>query len=108
MAGRFLEDDLASILNTDDFAVIGVLLPVDESLTGRDIKGIFDDEDVEIEGNRDNHTYMVKSARFQVRTCEDIREDDKMLIEGTKYRVAVLQDDGTGMTTLHLEKLRDD
>lgn len=108
MAGSFLIDDLNALLNTDDFAVVGELFPA--SGDSREITGIFDDEDVEIDN--DGHIIFMRSARLQVKTCEGVAEGDTLIIAaqppvtaGGDFRVAVTQDDGTGMTTLHLEKV---
>ena len=103
MAGSFLEDDLDAILNADDFAVVGVHFP--NHLPSFKIKGIFDDEDLEIEDERGN--MMVRSVRFQTKTSHDVRYGERIMIKAVWYRVGVVQDDGTGMTTLHLEKIDD-
>lgn len=101
MAGSFLESDLDAILNADDFAVVGVHFP--NHLPSCKISGIFDDEDVEVEDERT--TMMIRSVRFQTKTSHGVRYGERMMINAVKYRVGVVQDDGTGMTTLHLEKL---
>lgn len=103
MAGSFLENDLDAILNAGDFAVIGVHFPT--NLPSCEISGIFDDEDVEVEDERT--TMMIRSVRFQTKTSHGVQYGEKIIIKSVEYRVGVVQDDGTGMTTLHLEKIDD-
>ncbi len=101
MPGSFLENDLDAILNADDFAVVGVHFPSD--LPSCNISGIFDDEDVEVEDERT--TMMIRSVRFQTKTSNGVKYGETLKIKAVEYRVGVVQDDGTGMTTLHLEKI---
>jgi hypothetical protein len=101
MAGSFLTNDLEVFLNADDFAVVGVLFPVADETSAYEISGIFDDETVEVEDER--RQMMVRSVRFQTKTSHGVEYGDTIIIEKIKYRVAVSQDDGTGITTLHLE-----
>ncbi len=102
MAGSFLTNDLNAILNADDFAVVGVHFP-SGGLPSCDIAGIFDDEDIEIEDQQ--QSMMIRSVRFQTKTSHGVKYDEQMIINSVRYRVGVVQDDGTGMTTLHLEKV---
>lgn len=93
--------DRAIFLSTNDF---GVSATFTHSATSTTISGIFDNDFVEVDAG--GIPFAMQQPRFMARTADvsTAVEDDTLVISGTTYKIKVRQDDGTGMTTLVLEK----
>lgn len=90
--------DRAIFLSANDFGVTA-------TIGGSSVTGIFDNDFVEVDAGG-GVPFAVQQARFLARTADvsAVAEGTTATISGTSYKVAVRQDDGTGMTTLVLEK----
>lgn len=96
MAGNFLTTDLASILNTNEFAVTA-------TYGGVTIRGIFDDEDVEVPMG-DGTTRIIPQCMFTGRS-EDfsgIADGQTLTVSGTDYTIRTWMDDGTGVIEIFM------
>jgi hypothetical protein len=91
-------DDRAIFLSANDFGVTA-------TIGGSSVTGIFDNDFVEVDAGG-GVPFAVQQPRFLARTADvsSVSEGTAATISGTSYKVAVRQDDGTGMTTLVLEK----
>ena len=91
-------DDLATILNIDEFAAT-------VTYAGDTINGIFDNETVPMDAGG---TAMVhqEQPRFTCRTTDvsSIASGQTLVIDGTTYNIIAWLHDGTGVTTIQLEK----
>lgn len=99
-----LNDDLASILNVDEFAVSATYIAGkfgDRSV----INGIFDNETIPVEAGGFVSVHQ-EQPRFTCRTIDvpNISEGEFLAVSGVEYRIVAWVHDGTGMTTLQLEK----
>lgn len=90
--------ELAIFFETDDFAVAA-------TYNGGTVNGIFDKEYLELDSGG-TVAFAVNQPRFQCATADvaNAAEGDAITISGTSYIVRVVQDDGTGVTTLVLEE----
>jgi hypothetical protein len=88
----------AIFLEVDDFAVAA-------TYDGGTINGIFDKEYLELDSGG-TVAFAVNQPRFVCRTSDvsTAAEGDAIVISATNYVIKVVQDDGTGMTTLVLEE----
>jgi hypothetical protein len=96
--------ELAIFFETDDFAVNATYSPVGGSSVI--IKGIFDNEFYEADAGG-SVTFAIEQPRFTC-TSSDVAsavEGDGIVISGVSYTINVVQRDGTGVTTLVLEKV---
>jgi hypothetical protein len=95
--------ELAVFFETDDFAVTASYTPSGGSAS--DVKGIFDKEYLELDSGG-TVAFAVNQPRFQCSTADvaNAAEGDAITISGTNYIVRVVQDDGTGVTTLVIEE----
>lgn len=78
---------------------------VDVSYKGLIVKAIFDNETIEID--TPGFVQMLKEEpTVTLRTSDiaSIAEDDTMIIEGVTYKVREWRHDGTGFSTVRLEK----
>jgi hypothetical protein len=94
--------DRAIFLSANDF---GQSATFTHSTTTTTIYGIFDNEYVEVDlGGQVNFASV--QPKFLVRTADvsTAVEDDTIVTGGVTYKIKVVQPDGTGMTTLILEK----
>ena len=93
-----LLSDLATILDTDDFAV-------SVTYDGGTISGIFDNETVPVD-NGGFVTVHQEQPRLTCRTSDlpSVGEGEVMVISGVNYAVRAWVHDGTGITTVQLEK----
>lgn len=68
------------------------------------ITGIFDNEFIEVDAGG-NVGVAVQQPRFLCRTSDvsSATEGDTITINAVNYNIRIVQDDGTGMTTLILE-----
>jgi len=90
--------DRAIFFEVDDFATAA-------TFGGGTVNGIFDNEFVEVDAGGGVGFALVQ-PRFQCRTQDvsSASEGDAITIDGTAYTIRVVQPDGTGITTLVLEK----
>ena len=95
--------ELAIFFETDDFAVDATYTPVGG--TSSTVKGIFDSEYLEMESGG-SVAFAINQPRFVCATSDvsTAAEGDAIVISATDYKVVVVQDDGTGTTTLVLEE----
>ena len=68
------------------------------------ISGIFDNEFIEVDAGG-NVGVAIQQPRFLCRTSDvsSATEGDTITINAVNYTIRIVQDDGTGMTTLILE-----
>ena len=91
-------DDRAIFVGTDDFGVSA-------TFGAATVNGIFDNEFVEVDAGG-GVGFALQQPRFVCRTADvsAAAEGDTITINATGYTIRIVQDDGTGMTTLVLEK----
>lgn len=94
-----LNDDLASILLVDEFAVA-------VTYDGGTIYGIFDNETVPVDAGGYVQVHQ-EQPRLTCRTADlpSIAEDQQMVINAVTYDIKAWVHDGTGVTTVQLEKV---
>jgi len=95
--------ELAIFFETDDFAVDATFTPVGG--TASTVKGIFDKEYLEMESGG-SVAFAINQPRFVCATSDvsTAAEGDAIVISATDYKIVVVQEDGTGTTTLVLEE----
>lgn len=100
-------DDLAAILNVNEFAVAVTYTPSGGSATT--INVIFDNETVPVDTGGFVPVHE-EQPRVTCRTQDvlNIGEGDAFTISGVSYTVRVWTHDGVGVTTVHLEKVEND
>lgn len=93
-----LADDLLTLFNVDEFAV-------SVNYGGATIRGIFDNETVPVEGGGFVSVHQ-EQPRLTCRTLDvpAIAEDQKMVISFVTYKIRAWIHDGTGVTSVQLEK----
>lgn len=91
--------DLSDILNLDEFAVA-------VTYNGGTINGVFDNETVPVDSGGFVQIHQ-EQPRFTCRTADvpTIAEDQAMVIGGVNYIIKAWVHDGTGVTTVQLEKV---
>jgi len=91
-------DDRAIFVGVDDFGVAA-------TYDGGTVNGIFDNDFVEVDAGG-GVGFALQQPRFVCRTADvsAAAEGDTITIDATGYTIRIVQDDGTGMTTLVLEK----
>ncbi len=96
-------DDRAIFVGTDDFGVAATYTPSGGS--GVSINGIFDNDFIEIDAGGGVGVAM-QQPRFHCRTADvsSAAEGDALVVDSVNYIIRIVQDDGTGMTMLVLEK----
>lgn len=94
-----LNDDLTSILLVDEFATA-------VTYDGGTIYGIFDNETVPVDAGGYVQVHQ-EQPRLTCRTADipTIAEDDQMVINSITYDIKAWVHDGTGVTTVQLEKV---
>lgn len=96
--------DRLMMLSADDFGVEATYTPVAGG-GSTTVKGIFDNDFVQAEGGES--MAASRAPRFHCRE-DDVtlngREGDTLVINAVTYKVTVPRSDGTGNTTLWLEK----
>lgn len=113
MPGSFIKRDLAAVFNADHFAVVGELIRASDDTHLR-VRGIFDDEDVQLPAEYDEgRGQNIQSVRFTTSVEYAAKVDDILRLPvlnrdtGAEilqtFRVAEPEHDGTGVVTLHLE-----
>jgi len=92
------EDDRAIFVGVDDFGVSA-------TYNGGTIDGIFDNDFVEVDAGG-GVGFALQQPRLVCRTADvsTAAEGDTITINAVAYTMRIVQDDGTGMTTLVLEK----
>jgi hypothetical protein len=95
-------DDRAIFVGLNDF---GTSATFTHSGTSATVSGIFDNDFVEVDAGG-GVPFAMQQPRFVCRTSDvsNAVEDDTLVISAVTYKIKVRQDDGTGMTTLLLEK----
>ena len=93
-----LNDDILFLLDLDDFAVAA-------SYEGGTINSIFDNETVPVEAGGFSQIHQ-EQPRFTCRTADvpSVAEGQAIVISGLTYEIKAWVHDGTGVTTLQLEK----
>jgi len=94
-----LNDDLTSILLVDEFATA-------VTYDGGTIYGIFDNETVPVDAGGYVQVHQ-EQPRLTCRTADipTIAEDEQMVINSITYDIKAWVHDGTGVTTVQLEKV---
>lgn len=95
--------ELAIFFEVDDFAVTASYTPQGGSSTN--ITGIFDKEYLEMESGG-SVAFAINQPRFLCDTSSvsNAAEGDALVVSQKNYKIVVVQDDGTGTTTLVLEE----
>jgi len=92
-------DDLAAILNVDEFATA-------VTYGGGTINSIFDNETIPVETGGGIQIHQ-QQPRLTCRTSDipSLAEDQQMVINAVTYDVKAWVHDGTGVTTIQLERV---
>ena len=92
------DTERAIFVEVDDFAVAA-------TYNGGTVNGIFDKEYLELDSGG-SVAFAINQPRFVCRTSDvsSAAQGDAITINATSYVIQVVQDDGTGMTTLVLEE----
>lgn len=100
-----LNDDILTLFDLDDFAVAATLTKADASRQAT-LNGIFDNETVPVDAGGFAQVHQ-EQPRFTCRTIDipSVAEDDEIVISGLAYKIKAWVHDGTGVTTLQLEKV---
>jgi hypothetical protein len=95
--------ELAVFFETNDFAVTATYTPFGGSASS--VSGIFDKEYLELDSGG-SVAFAINQPRFVCATSfvANAAEGDSLAVSGKTYKVVVVQDDGTGTTTLVLEE----
>tara|TARA_R110002153_G_scaffold162798_2_gene315339 strand:- start:550 stop:861 length:312 start_codon:yes stop_codon:yes gene_type:complete len=95
--------ELAIFFEANDFAVTASYTPQGGSSTN--ILGIYDQEYLELDSGG-SVAFAINQPRFQCDTASvpSAAEGDTLVVSGINYKIVVVQPDGTGVTTLVLEK----
>lgn len=94
-----LNDDILTLLDLDDFAVSA-------TYEGGLINGIFDNETVPVDAGGFAQVHQ-EQPRFTCRTSDlpEIEEGQAIVISAVTYDIKAWVHDGTGVTTLQLERV---
>ena len=97
--------DLADILNLDEFAVAANYSRVN-ALGDSVVNGVFDNETVPVDSGGFVQVHQ-EQPRFTCRTADvpSIAEGDILTVSGVQYLIRAWVHDGTGVTTVQLEKV---
>lgn len=98
-----LSDDLAAILNIDEFATAATYTPSGGAAVT--INGIFDNETVPVETGGFVPVHE-EQPRFTCRTSDvsSIADGDALTVAAVGYTVRAWVHDGTGVTVIQLER----
>lgn len=96
-------DDRAIFVGIDDFGVAATYTPSGGAAST--VNGIFDNDFIEIDAGGGVGVAM-QQPRFHCRTADvsAAAEGDALAINTVSYIIRIVQDDGTGMTMMVLEK----
>lgn len=99
-----ISDDLAAILNVDEFAVSATYTPTGGAAVT--INGILDNETVPVETGGYVAVHE-EQPRFTCRTQDltGLVEGSSLVVSGVSYSIRAWVHDGTGVTILQLEKV---
>ena len=94
--------DRAIFFDVDDFGAAATYTP--DGGAASTVNGIFDNDFIEVDAGG-GVGVALQQPRFQCRTADvsSAAEGDAIVISSVNYTVRIVQDDGTGMTTLVLE-----
>lgn len=98
--------DRLAFLNTDEFAATATYTPAAGG-GSTTVQGIFDNDFLQVDTPGGESSVATLAPRFVCRTADlsgGGAFGDTLVISGTTYKARVIQPDGTGMTTLWLEK----
>lgn len=95
--------DRAIFLDVDDFGTAASYTPSGGSAAT--VNGIFDNDFIEVDAGG-GVGVALQQPRFHCRTADvsSGAEGDALVVSGVNYTIRIVQDDGTGMTMLVLEK----
>tara|TARA_Y100000004_G_C8647879_1_gene299828 strand:- start:64 stop:375 length:312 start_codon:yes stop_codon:yes gene_type:complete len=95
--------DRAIFLDVDDFGTAASYTPGGGSAAT--VNGIFDNDFIEVDAGG-GVGVALQQPRFHCRTADvsSAAEGDALVVSGVNYTIRIVQDDGTGMTMLVLEK----
>lgn len=95
--------DRAVFVDIDDFGTAATYTP--SGGLAATVNGIFDNEFIEVDAGG-GVGVALNQPRFHCRTADvsSATEGDAITISGVAYTVRIVQDDGTGMTVLILER----
>ena len=95
--------ELAIFFEANDFAVTASYTP--QGGSSANILGIYDQEYLELDSGG-SVAFAINQPRFQCDTASvpSAAEGDTLVVSGINYKIVVVQPDGTGVTTLVLEK----
>lgn len=96
-------DDRAIFVGIDDFGVAATYTPSGGAAST--VNGIFDNDFIEIDAGGGVGVAM-QQPRFHCRTADvsSAAEGDALVVNTVSYIIRIVQDDGTGMTMMVLEK----
>lgn len=96
-------DDRAIFVGIDDFGVAATYTPSGGAAST--VNGIFDNDFIEIDAGGGVGVAM-QQPRFHCKTADvsNAAEGDALVVNTVSYIIRIVQDDGTGMTMLVLEK----
>ena len=94
--------DRAIFFDVDDFGTAATYTP--DGGAASTVNGIFDNDFIEVDAGG-GVGVALQQPRFQCKTADisSAAEGDAIVISSVNYTVRIVQDDGTGMTTLVLE-----
>jgi hypothetical protein len=95
--------DRAIFFDVDDFGTAASYTPSGGSAAT--VNGIFDNDFIEVDAGG-GVGVALQQPRFHCRTADvsSAAEGDALVVSGVNYTIRIVQDDGTGMTMLVLEK----
>lgn len=95
--------DRAIFVGVDDFGVAATYTP--SGGASSTVNGIFDNDFIEVDAGG-GVGVALQQPRFHCRTADvsSASEGDALVVSGVNYTIRIVQDDGTGMTMLILEK----
>ena len=95
--------DRAIFVGVDDFGVAATYTPAGG--VSSTVNGIFDNDFIEVDAGG-GVGVALQQPRFHCRTADisSASEGDALVVSGVNYTIRIVQDDGTGMTMLVLEK----
>jgi len=96
-------DDRAIFVGVDDFGVAATYTP--SGGASSTVNGIFDNDFIEVDAGG-GVGVALQQPQFHCRTADvsSASEGDALVVSGVNYTIRIVQDDGTGMTMLILEK----
>jgi hypothetical protein len=95
--------DRAIFVGVDDFGTAATYTP--SGGASSTVNGIFDNDFIEVDAGG-GVGVALQQPRFHCRTADvsSASEGDALVVSGVNYTIRIVQDDGTGMTMMVLEK----